>query len=337
MVPTRLDVLGLSEETVRTGLRRLMLAVLATRRIEDPAQRERALRKLADEMSSGPLRPTPPIPPGWVQPPEFFTTVLGPYMRFACCLWEEARSLADAEEAMLRLVCRRARLVDGMTVLEVGNGWGDVALWVASHYPHCEVVCIPVSPDREAFIRTRFQRLGLANVAVTPAGVGEVSLGTRFDRILVVETLETVWNYERFFQLLASWLEPGGFVFLDYSCHADTAFVFDARSTDWMTEFFLPRGVFPSANFVRYFSRDLAVANTWVLSGAHYARTARAWLTNLETHQEMLGELLTRTYGRDGPMWLARWRVFLLACEELYSFRQGSDWFVVHHLMEHTS
>jgi cyclopropane-fatty-acyl-phospholipid synthase len=77
-------------------------------------------------------------------PTEFFSSVLGPRLKYSCCYWPDATAgLAEAEEAMLELTADRAQLGDGQTILDLGCGWGSLALWAAERYPGSRVVALP--------------------------------------------------------------------------------------------------------------------------------------------------------------------------------------------------
>ena len=67
------------------------------------------------------------------------------------------------------------------------------------------------------------------------------------------------------------------------------------------------------------------------MSGMHYARTSEDWLRNLESRRQEVLPLLRSTYGRDeGELWFQRWRVFFLACAELFGYADGNEWLVAH-------
>ena len=73
-------------------------------------------------------------------PAEFFQKVLGRHLKYSSGYWAEGiRTLGDAEASMLELVCERAEIRDGQRILELGCGWGSLALWISQHYPRCQI------------------------------------------------------------------------------------------------------------------------------------------------------------------------------------------------------
>src|SRR5258708_4083302 len=99
-------------------------------------------------------------------PPAFFARVLGPHLKYSSCYWPDgARTLGDAEAAMLELTCERAGLADGQRVLDLGSGWGALALYAAARYPNSLVVAISNSHAQRAFVAARAAERRLTNVA----------------------------------------------------------------------------------------------------------------------------------------------------------------------------
>ena len=90
----------------------------------------------------------------------------------------------------------------------------------------------------------------------------------------------------------------------------------------------------PSFDLLHYFQDDLVLINSWQVNGSHYKKTCRAWLSNQDKKREIIMKTFHQFYGEDSNLWFYRWRIFWMACEELFAFNDGKEWFVGHFLMK---
>ena len=300
-------------------------------------------------------------------PTGFFAQVLGPHMKYSACYWpERTQSLADAEDRMLSLYAERADLEDGQSILDLGCGWGAFSLWAAARYRRSRVLAISNSSSQKAFIDRRALELGLDNLAVRTADINQLAQGPsstrsesapavgeaspsgmaddltgRFDRIVSVEMFEHVRNYATLLASVAQWLKPEGKLFVHIFGHRQLMYPFETEgSANWMGRHFFTGGLMPAQDTLLHFQDCLRIERRWLLSGRHYEKTARAWLRNLDANRKAVGAALEPALAASAAatpnsrIQRQRWRLFFMACEELFGWNNGNDWLVCHYLFE---
>jgi cyclopropane-fatty-acyl-phospholipid synthase len=268
-------------------------------------------------------------------PPAFFRIALGRRLKYSSALFPPGVADLDAaEEAMLDLTCRRARLADGQDVLELGCGWGSLTLFMAARYPRARILAVSNSRDQRLHVEEEARRQGLANVTVLTEDMNVFEAGRTFDRVVSVEMFEHMRNWPRLFARVASWMRPDARFFLHVFAHRDVAYPFDAAGeSDWMARNFFTGGLMPSDRLVYEFGDDLAVEEHWRVGGLHYAKTSEAWLANLDARRDEARHVFAEAGDPDPRGRVETWRVFFMACAELFATAGGNEWLVSHSLL----
>ncbi len=330
---------GLVPDTViRHGIRRLLdrkLKEIRAASVEDSADIKNAFVAM---MNASPVAPVPDKAneQHYEVPAEFFASVLGPRRKYSCCLWPDGvDAIGEAEREALKLTTQRAQIADGMRILELGCGWGSLTLWIAENFPNSHVTAVSNSRSQHDFITARARETGIRNIDVRVADMNTFATEQKFDRIVSVEMFEHMRNYGELFKRIAHWLENDGRFFMHIFCHRTTPYEFiDKGPSDWMSRHFFSGGIMPSADLPLLFPEHLNIESRWHWSGQHYARTLRAWLDATNACKAELLPILAATYGAaSAERWWMRWRIFFMACEELFAYRDGEEWFIGHYLL----
>jgi cyclopropane-fatty-acyl-phospholipid synthase len=270
-------------------------------------------------------------------PAEFFSLVLGPRRKYSCCWWPQGVStLEQAEEASLAETARRAGLEAGMDVLELGCGWGSFSLWAAEQFPTSRFTAVSNSTSQRAYIEAEAQRRGLTNLTVITADMNAFAIDKRFDRIVSLEMFEHMRNWRLLFSRVHGWLKPGGRFFMHVFCHQHLPYPYeDTGPDDWMSHYFFAGGIMPSDDLPLHFQERLKLVDRWRWDGQQYEKTLNAWLERMDAARDQVWPILESTYGKGQvSVWWMRWRLFFMACAELFGLHRGQEWWVGHYLFE---
>ncbi len=328
------------DAVIRAGIRRLVRARLQEIQANSCEAMDLAQRRFIDQMDRAPiaLLPDKANEQHYEVPAEFYLMSLGPNLKYSCAYWpENVTTLADAENAALLETCIHADLKDGQEILELGCGWGSLTLWMAKYYPNSKITAVSNSNSQRAHIEKHAQALGLKNISIITCDMNDFDIDqNRFDRVVSVEMFEHMRNWPELYKRVSSWLKPGGKFFKHIFVHRTAAYAFeDNGPSDWMSRYFFSGGMMPSDDLPLTFQNDLKIVQRWRWDGTHYEKTANAWLERMDMYQAELTPVFNNIYGEDNTKkWWSRWRIFFMACAELFGYENGQQWWVSHYLFE---
>ncbi|MDF0376829.1 cyclopropane-fatty-acyl-phospholipid synthase family protein [Methylophilus sp. YYY-1] len=327
----------LSDALIRKGIQRLCKSRLEEISEQDCEQAQSSLVQFVQAMAQAEIAPLPEKANAqhYEVPANFYQYCLGRNRKYSSCFWlPDTRTLDEAEQLALTQTCAHAQLQDGQHILELGCGWGSLTLWMASHYPQAQITGVSNSASQREYIMSQAKARGLSNIHIITADMNVFDTEQTYDRIVSVEMFEHMRNYQVLYGKVARWLKPGGLFFKHIFVHRYTPYAFDVKAEDdWMSQYFFSGGMMPSDDLPLYFQDDLKLVDKWRWDGTHYEKTANAWLQLMDKNHQALTPVLASIYGQaDAEMWRQRWRIFFMACAELFGYNHGQTWWVSHYL-----
>lgn len=319
---------------IRIGIRRLL-----KQRLHDEGSQKQNLPKLIEELKHSPIaiETKAANEQHYEVPTEFYQYCLGPHLKYSSGYWKEGvTDIETSERDMLELTCERAQLQNGQEVLELGCGWGSLSLFMSAKFPQSNFTVISNSGTQKIYIDEQARQRGIKNLTVITADINQFNTDHKFDRVVSVEMFEHLRNYRLLFQRIASWMKDDAKMFVHIFTHKEYTYKFEVKDdTDWMSRYFFTGGIMPSNDLFSYFDDDLKITDQWIVNGMHYSKTSEAWLKNMDAHKHEIIPLFEKTYGKEQALkWWVYWRIFYMACAELWGFNNGNEWMVCHYLFE---
>ena len=330
------------DAVIRAGIRRLLESKRKEINSGDEEFAANTLNSFVAMMNESPIAHVPDLAneQHYEVPAEFFTHVMGDHLKYSCCYWpQEVGNLSEAETAALELTVRRAGITDGMQVLDLGCGWGSLSLWIAERFPNASIMSVSNSTSQRDFIVERARERAIANIEVVTCDMNDFETDKRFDRVVSIEMFEHMRNYGELFRRIDEWLVPDGRFFMHIFCHRSTPYQYiDKGPSDWMSRHFFSGGIMPSADLPLRFADKLCIDKHWHWNGQHYAKTCNAWLEKMDANEDAIKPVLAECYGEaNASLWWQRWRIFFMACAELFDYDEGHEWYVGHYLFRKTA
>ncbi|CAI1783496.1 cyclopropane fatty acyl phospholipid synthase [Serratia proteamaculans] len=245
---------------------------------------------------------------------DLFRAMLDPYMQYSCGYWKEAETLEQAQLAKLKMICEKLQLKPGMSLLDIGCGWGGLAQYAAENYG-VSVHGVTISAEQQKLAQERCAGL---EVEILLQDYRDLNL--QFDCIVSVGMFEHVGpkNYDTYFRIAARNLKPDGLFLLHTIGANQTNLHVDA----WIDKYIFPNGCLPSVRHISEASEGRFVMEDWHNIGADYDRTLMAWYENFKQAWPMLSEGYSERFER-------MFTYYLNACAGAFRSRDIQLWQVL--------
>jgi len=245
---------------------------------------------------------------------DLFSLMLDQRMNYSCGYWSNADNLDQAQINKLDLVCRKLHLESGMSVLEIGCGWGGFAKYAAENYG-VSVHGITVSKEQMDYANKSCEGL---ETSFELKDYRE--LDTKYDAIVSIGMFEHVGykNYRNYMEVARRCLNDGG-LFLLHTIGRNTS----SKATDpWTNKYIFPNGMIPSPEQISKSVQGLLVIEDWHNFGQDYDPTLMAWNENFQNNYDSLKERYDERFKR-------MWEYYLLMCAGTFRSRRNQLWQLV--------
>ena len=245
---------------------------------------------------------------------DLYEAMLDKRMVYTGGYWKDAKTLDEAQEAKLDLVCRKIGLKEGDRILDIGCGWGSFAKFAAERYG-ATVVGITVSKEQAELARERCAGLPVEIRVQDYRDVRE-----QFDHIVSLGMFEHVGvkNYRTYFETARRCLKDGGLFLLHTIGQGPSHGAIDP----WIDRYIFPGGVIPSVTHVGKALEDTFVMEDWHNFGPDYDKTLMAWFRNFDAAWPTLRE-------KYGDRFYRMWKYYLLSCAGSFRARHIQLWQIV--------
>lgn len=245
---------------------------------------------------------------------DLYERMLDKRMIYSCAYWKNAKTLDEAQEAKLDLICQKLHLKKGMTLLDIGCGWGGFAQYAAKKYG---VKVTGISPALEQVKLARKRTKGL-DVTILQKDYRDMK--GKFDRIVSIGMLEHVGNknYDTFFSLCHEMLSDDGLML-----HHTIGGNHSVRSADpWMDKYIFPGGCLPSITQIAKAVEKQLIIEDIHNFGPDYDKTLMAWHANFVETWDEIKDNYDERFKR-------MWKYYLLSCAGAFRSRNIQLWQIV--------
>jgi cyclopropane-fatty-acyl-phospholipid synthase len=249
---------------------------------------------------------------------DFFETFLDKRMLYSCAIYpNDQASLDDAQLEKIDRICRKLNLQPEDHMLEIGTGWGAMAIHAAQQYG-CKVTTTTISAEQYAYTEAEIKRLGLED-QITLLSMDYRKLTGQYDKLVSVEMIEAVGNkyLDSYFTQCSQLLKPDGLMLLQAITAKDQGYEGYLTRVDFIQRFVFPGGCLPSLTRIANAlagNTDMTLLHQEDLA-PHYARTLAEWNKRLGENQEALKQA-----GYEERL-LRLWHFYLSSCEAGFTER----------------
>ncbi len=245
---------------------------------------------------------------------KFYENMLDKRMQYTCAYWKNAKTLDQAQEHKLDLICKKLQLKRGDTILELGGGWGGFAKYAAEKYG-CNVTSYNISEEQVKYARNLCKGLPVKIILDDYRH----AKGT-FDKVVAIGICEHIGykNYRNFMKLANRCLKKHG-LFLLHTIAQDTS----TTTTDpWIAKYIFPNGMLPSFKQLSVAAEGYFVLEDWHNFSADYDKTLMAWYANFNKNWPKFKE-------QYGERFYRMWSFYLLSCAGFFRAREGQLYQIV--------
>ena len=245
---------------------------------------------------------------------DLYKIMLDKYMMYSCGYWDKAENLDEAQEDKLDLICKKLQLRPGMTLLDIGCGWGGFLKYAAKKY---KIKGLGITISKEQAKLAKENNKGLP-VKIELQDYRDVK--QKFDRIVSIGMIEHVGekNYKTYMKTISDCLKEDGIFLLHTIARNKSTY----HSDPWFTKYIFPNSMLPSAKQLTTATEGLFVLEDWHSFGADYDKTLMAWHENFKENWEKIKHSYNKQFYR-------MWVYYLLSCAGSFRARENQLWQIV--------
>jgi cyclopropane-fatty-acyl-phospholipid synthase len=245
---------------------------------------------------------------------DLYKNMLDKRMNYSCGYWKNTKTLDEAQEAKLDLICKKLKLKPGMTVLDIGCGWGSLEKFAAEKY-HVKVVGITVSKEQVRLARKLCKGL---DVEIRLQDYRD--LKKKFDCVVSVGMFEHVGykNYRKFIKVVDRCLKDSSLFLLHTIGGNKSVTCLDP----WIDKYIFPNSMLPSVNQITKASKGIFKLEDWHNFGTYYDKTLMAWHKNFNKNWDKIKISYNERFRR-------MWNYYLLSCAGSFRAHKNQLWQIV--------